>query len=140
MLKLVDKKVMPICLAQNFKVWCFVSPQVWQSTRLGRGVLLSLLFYCFVRIRNLSPHYAPGSGVHCLTLCMMGISHAFGHRLIHFKSKSTFFFQNQNSSRLTFRLSNSLDPDQDQSDMGPNCFQRLSPYDTSRQGVKKNIF
>ena len=37
-------------------------------------------------------------------------------------------------------FANSLDPDQDQHsvgpDLGPNCFQRLSADDTSRQRVK----
>ena len=51
-----------------------------------------------------------------------------------------FFFQNdlflKNSFRTAIRLSNSLDPDQSVGpDLGPNCFQRLSADDTSRQRV-----
>ena len=45
----------------------------------------------------------------------------------------TFFFKK--SFRNTFRLSNSLDPDQDRHfvspDLGPNCLQRLSVDDKS---------
>ena len=52
-----------------------------------------------------------------------------------------WFFQNQlflkNSFRNTFRVSNSLDPDQAWRfvgpDLGPNCLQRLSADKTSRQ-------
>ena len=44
------------------------------------------------------------------------------------------FFQN------TIRVSNNLDPDQARHfvgpDLGPNCLQRLSSDDTSRQRVK----
>ena len=46
------------------------------------------------------------------------------------------------SFRNTIRVSNSLDPNQDQQnvgpDLGPNCSQRLSADDTSRQRVKSN--
>ena len=48
--------------------------------------------------------------------------------------KSTF---SKKKFRDTFRYSNSLDPDQAQHfvepDLGPNCWQRLSAGDTSRQ-------
>ena len=54
----------------------------------------------------------------------------FGHLL------STF---SKNSFRNTIRVSNSLDPDQARRfvrpDLGPNCLQRLSADDTSRQIV-----
>ena len=44
----------------------------------------------------------------------------------------------------TIRVSNSLDPDQARHyvrpDLGPNCLQRLSVDDTSRQRVKICIF
>ena len=42
------------------------------------------------------------------------------------------------------KMSNSLDPDQAQRfvgpDLGPNCLQRLSTDDTSRQRVKQEEF
>ena len=44
---------------------------------------------------------------------------------------------------LNTRVSNSLDPDQVQHfvqpDLGPNCLQRLSADDTSKQGVKEGV-
>ena len=57
---------------------------------------------------------------------------------------SAGFFQNQlfskNSFRNTIRVSNGLDPDQHRHSVGPdldpNCLQRLSADDTSRQRVK----
>ena len=54
-----------------------------------------------------------------------------------FLTKSTF---SKNSFRNTISVSNSLDPDQAQHsvgpDLGPNCLQKLSADDTSRQRVK----
>ena len=54
-----------------------------------------------------------------------------------FFSKSTYL---KDSFRNTIRVSNSLDPDQAQHfvgpDLGPNCLQRLSADNTSRQRVK----
>ena len=45
-----------------------------------------------------------------------------------------------NSFRNTIRVSNSLDPDQARQivgpDLGPNCLQKISASDTSRQRVK----
>ena len=59
-------------------------------------------------------------------------------RLLKF-SKSTF---SKNSFRYTGRVSNSLDSDQARHivgpDLGPNCLQRLSTDDTSRQRVNLN--
>ena len=55
---------------------------------------------------------------------------------------SADFFQNhfsKNYFRNAIRASNSLDPDQAQfveSDLGPNCLQRLSADNKSRQRVK----
>ena len=57
---------------------------------------------------------------------------------------SADFFQNElfskNSFKNTIRVSKSLDPDQARysvgPDLGPNCLQRLSADDTSRQIVK----
>ena len=58
--------------------------------------------------------------------------------LLIFFSKSTFLKKN---FRNTIRVSNSLDPDQARHfvwpDLVPNCLQRLSTEDTSRQGVKR---
>ena len=55
-------------------------------------------------------------------------------RLLIFVSKSTSL---KNSFRCAIRVSNSLDPDQAQCfvgpDLVPNCLQRLSIDDTSRQ-------
>ena len=52
-------------------------------------------------------------------------------------SKSTF---SKNSFRNTFKVSNSLDPDQAQHfvgpDLGPNCLQRLSADNTTIIGKK----
>ena len=52
-------------------------------------------------------------------------------------SKSSF---SKNSFTNTKRVSNSLDPDQARRfvgpDLGPNCLQRLSADDTSRQTVQ----
>ena len=57
-----------------------------------------------------------------------------------FFSKSTF---SKNSFRNTIRVSNGLDPDQDRRsvgpDLGPNCLQRLSADDISRQRVSHPI-
>ena len=59
-----------------------------------------------------------------------------------FLSSAGFFFKttsSQNSFRNTIRVSSSLDPDQARyfvrPDVGPNCLQRLSADDTSRQRV-----
>ena len=53
-----------------------------------------------------------------------------------------FFFQNQpfskNSFKNTIRVRNNLDPDQAQ--LGPNCLQRLSADNISRQRVKSNLY
>ena len=58
----------------------------------------------------------------------------FCRLLIFFKIN--FFI---NSLRNTIRVSNSLDPDQARHfvgpDLGPNCLQRLTADDTSRQRV-----
>ena len=57
-----------------------------------------------------------------------------------FFSKSTF---TKNSFRNTIRLSNRLDQDQARHlvgpDLGPNCLQRISADDTSRQTVKPTL-
>ena len=59
----------------------------------------------------------------------------FCHLLILFK-----IYFSENSFRNTISMSKQLDPDQDRHsvglDLGPNCFQRLSVDDTSRQRVK----
>ena len=59
------------------------------------------------------------------------ILHVFSHQLIFFKS--TF------SKNSFITVSNSLDPNQAQHfvgpDLGPNCLQRLSQDDNSRQRV-----
>ena len=57
---------------------------------------------------------------------------------------SSDFFQKKNCFnffvRTTIRVANSLDPDQARHfvgpDLSPNCLQRLSAHDTSRQRVK----
>ena len=59
-------------------------------------------------------------------------------------SSAVFFFSkftlSKNSFRNTIGVSNSLDPDQVRHfvrpDLGPNCLQRSSADDTSRQRVK----
>ena len=65
----------------------------------------------------------------------MGNFHAFLSSADFF-SKSTFL---KNSFRNTMRVSNSLGPDQTRhsvwSDLVPNCLQKLSADDTSRQRV-----
>ena len=52
-------------------------------------------------------------------------------------------FFSKNSFRNTIRVSNSSDPDQARHfvgpDLGPNCLQKLSPDDTSRQ-FQNNFF
>ena len=57
-----------------------------------------------------------------------------------FFSKSTF---SKNSFRNTIRVSNGMDPDQDRlsvgPDLGPNCLQRLTSDDISRQRVSHPI-
>ena len=62
------------------------------------------------------------------------ILHAFCHLIF---SKSTF---SKNSFKNTIRVLKSLDPDQARHyvgpDLGPNCLQRSSADDTSRQRVK----
>ena len=54
-------------------------------------------------------------------------------------SEFTFFF---NSLRNTIRVSNGLDPDQDQHyvgpDLGPNCLSRLSADDKSLAQLSRN--
>ena len=71
-----------------------------------------------------------------LTLCLLGILHAF-------LLSADFFFKINFSKeyfRNTIKVSNNLDLDQarhiEGPDMGPNCLQSLSAYNTSRQGVK----
>ena len=48
---------------------------------------------------------------------------------------SADFFQNGLLQKISFRVSDSLNPDQDQRfvgpDLGPNCFQRLAAGDKS---------
>ena len=60
-------------------------------------------------------------------------------RLLIF-SESTFF---EKYFRNTIILSTSLDQDQARHfvgpDLGPNCLQKLSAYDTSRQRVKAHL-
>ena len=58
--------------------------------------------------------------------------------MILLSSADFFFFKihfSKNSFRYTIRVSNGLDPDQDQHfvgpDLGPNCLQRLSADNTS---------
>ena len=68
-----------------------------------------------------------------LTLCMLGNFSCFFSCLI--------FFQNQLSRKILSGIpSNSLDPDQNQQnvglDQGPSCLQRLSADDTSRKELK----
>ena len=53
-----------------------------------------------------------------------------------FFSTSTF---SKNSFRNTIRVSNGLDPDQDQPDLGPNCLQKLSADDTKVTTTRKRI-
>ena len=69
------------------------------------------------------------TGLFCILFCC----------LLFFK-KSTF---SKNSFRNTIRLSNSLDPDQAQQNVGPylgsNCFQMLSADGTNRQRVKEDL-
>ena len=59
-----------------------------------------------------------------------------GYFAADFFSKTTF---SKNYFRNTIRVSNSLDPDQARQyvgpDLGPNCLQRLSADDNSRQNV-----
>ena len=72
----------------------------------------------------------------CWTLCLLGNFACF-FVVCCFISKSTF--SNKYSCRTTIRKSNSLDPTQAQRnvgpDLGPNCLQKLSADDTSRQRV-----
>ena len=67
-----------------------------------------------------------------LTLCLLRLSSAD-----IFLSKSTF---SKNAFRNTFRVSNSLDPDQARQNVGPdlgaNCLQRLSADDIGRLSAK----
>ena len=76
----------------------------------------------------------------CFTLCMLFIFHSF-HPLLKIFSESSFFFKY--SFRNTIRVSNSLDPDQARHfvwpDLGPNCLQRLSAENTSRQRIKVGV-
>ena len=59
--------------------------------------------------------------------------------ILHAFLLSADFIQNQLFQKNTFRVSNSLDPGQARHfvgpDLGPNCLQRLSADDTSRQRV-----
>ena len=70
--------------------------------------------------------------VHVLSLCILGIFHAFLSSADCFL-KPTF---SKNSFKNTIRVSNSLDPDQARHfvgpDLGPNSLQRLTADDTSR--------
>ena len=71
----------------------------------------------------------------------MGLMGNFACFLLSADFSQNLFF---NSFRITIRVSNSLDPDQAQHfvepDLGPNCLQRLSADDTSRQRYKHQIF
>ena len=75
-----------------------------------------------------------------LTLYMLGNFSCFCFHLLTFFSKLTF---SKASFRNTIRVSNSLDPDQDQHivgpDLGPNCLQRLSADDKSPLAKKRLI-
>ena len=73
-----------------------------------------------------------------LTLCMLG-----NFCTIFLSSEDFFFFKltfSKESIRNTFRVSNSLDPDQALCfvgpDLGPNCLQRLSAEDKCRHQGK----
>ena len=74
-----------------------------------------------------------------LTFCQLGNFSCFLSS-DDFFSKSTL---SKNSFRNTIRVSNSLDPDQARHlvgpDLGPNCLQRLSAVDTSRQRVSCKV-
>ena len=67
---------------------------------------------------------------------MLGIFHAFLSSADFFQNK---LFEKKNFRNIT-KVSNSLDPDQDQRfvgpDLGPNCLSRLSADNTGRQRVK----
>ena len=60
-------------------------------------------------------------------VCLFFLNHFFG----------------KNSFRLSIRVSNWLDPDQDRQNIGPdldpNCLQKYSADDTSRQRVNGNL-
>ena len=92
-----------------------VSISHWQHNMLHPVCLLWLIWYSS-----------------SLTLGMLGNFHAFV-AVCWLISKSTF---SKNSFRITIWVSNSLDPDQDRQnvgpDLGPNCLQRLSADDKSR--------
>ena len=81
------------------------------------------------------------TSVDCLlTLCMLGNFACFFVVCLFF-SKLTF---SKNSFRNTIRMSNSLDPDRARHfvgpDLGPNCLQRISTDDTSRQSVEATVY
>ena len=80
------------------------------------------------------------SFIESLTLCKLGDFACFFLSSAAFFSKLTF---SQNSFRNTIRVSNGLDPDQDQyfvgPDLGPNCLQSLSADDISRQIVSGHV-
>ena len=76
-----------------------------------------------------------------LTLCLLG-NFACSFAICYFFSKSAF---SKNSSRNTIRVSNSLDPIRLDIlsglifDLGPNCLQKLSADDISRQSYANQI-
>ena len=74
-----------------------------------------------------------------LTLCMQGNFSCFCLLLI-FLQKLTF---SKNSFTNAIRVSNSLDPDQDRQnvgpDLGPNSLQRFSADDKSRHKARKEL-
>ena len=77
--------------------------------------------------------------VYCLTICLSWLFCMLFCCLLFFlnqRFRKKYF-------RNTFRVSNSLEPDQARPlvgpDLGPNCLQRLSVDDTSRQRVLSYI-
>ena len=91
---------------------------------------------------NATPEYGP---LHCINgvfdarfifFAYWVLSHAFLSFAVCF-----FRVNIKKTNRNTIRLSNSLNPDQTRHfvgpDLGPNCLQKLSTDDTSRQRAKK---
>ena len=71
---------------------------------------------------------------------MLGIFSCFCWPLLTFFLKLAF---SNNSFRNTFRVSNSLDPDQEQHfmgpDLGPNCLQKMTKVTASKERVNAQL-
>ena len=95
------------------------------------------IIFCMEEIKSRPADLSPHHVLLCYPFAYWVILHALFAFAVVFFSKSAF---SKNSFRNTIRVSTSLDPGQARRlvgpDLGPNCLQRLSADDISRQIVR----